>query len=210
MDALLLLGPTGAGKTPLGDVLEARGLHGRRCLHFDFGVQLRAADAAPDSAPRLDADQRAVIRRVLAEGTLLEDHEFPIAAALLDAFLDVRRVQPEDLLILNGLPRHVGQAQAIDALHEIRAVLQLSASAKVLHERIARDTGGDRASRQDDAAEQVAARIARFEVRTRPLVTHYADRGVAIVEVATGVESTALDAYLAAAEGLADALRSST
>ncbi|MCX7427258.1 MAG: hypothetical protein NTW96_16720 [Planctomycetia bacterium] len=40
-DAMLLLGPTGSGKTPLGDLLERRGLGGRRCVHFDFGAHLR-------------------------------------------------------------------------------------------------------------------------------------------------------------------------
>lgn len=39
--AVLLLGSTGSGKTPLGDLIERRGLRGVRCLHFDFGVNLR-------------------------------------------------------------------------------------------------------------------------------------------------------------------------
>ena len=46
--AILLLGPTGSGKSPLGDELEANGLNGRRCLHFDFGRRLRrAAEGRP-------------------------------------------------------------------------------------------------------------------------------------------------------------------
>jgi hypothetical protein len=45
LPALLLLGPTGAGKTPLGDWLEAHGLWGRPCHHFDFGANLRAVVA---------------------------------------------------------------------------------------------------------------------------------------------------------------------
>ena len=39
--AVVLLGPTGSGKTPLGEWLEAKGLGGRRCHHFDFGTRLR-------------------------------------------------------------------------------------------------------------------------------------------------------------------------
>ncbi len=39
--AILLLGPTGSGKTPLGQALEKKGLAGRRCVHFDFGANLR-------------------------------------------------------------------------------------------------------------------------------------------------------------------------
>jgi len=40
-DAILLVGPTGAGKTPLGEWLQLHGLWGRRCHHFDFGTNLR-------------------------------------------------------------------------------------------------------------------------------------------------------------------------
>jgi hypothetical protein len=39
--AILPLGPTGSGKTPLGDYLEERGLFGRRCVHFDFGEKFK-------------------------------------------------------------------------------------------------------------------------------------------------------------------------
>ncbi len=39
--AILLLGPTGTGKTPLGNVLAVRGWRGLPCLHFDFGANLR-------------------------------------------------------------------------------------------------------------------------------------------------------------------------
>ena len=39
--AILLLGPTGSGKTPLGELMERRGFGGRRCRHFDLGDRLR-------------------------------------------------------------------------------------------------------------------------------------------------------------------------
>lgn len=39
--AMVLLGPTGSGKTPLGHVFAARGFLNRRCAHFDFGENLR-------------------------------------------------------------------------------------------------------------------------------------------------------------------------
>jgi len=48
--AILLLGPTGTGKTPLGNVLALRGWRGQPCLQFDFGANLRelAARNQPD------------------------------------------------------------------------------------------------------------------------------------------------------------------
>ena len=39
--ALLLLGPTASGKTPLGKLIEERGLWDFRWVHFDFGAQMR-------------------------------------------------------------------------------------------------------------------------------------------------------------------------
>ena len=43
--AVLLVGPTGCGKSPLGQLLERLGLKGMRCLHFDFGKRLRKINA---------------------------------------------------------------------------------------------------------------------------------------------------------------------
>ena len=57
--ALLLLGPTGSSKTPLGQLIEQRGLWQTRCLHFDFGANLRqivAQDRPDELIGRNDLD----------------------------------------------------------------------------------------------------------------------------------------------------------
>ncbi len=41
-NSILLLGPTGAGKSPLGNQMEQNGIRGKRCFHFDFGHELRS------------------------------------------------------------------------------------------------------------------------------------------------------------------------
>ena len=133
--AILLLGPTGSGKTPLGDLLEAR----TGGVHLDFGSRLRAANEG--FSPR----ERALIAESLRTGALLENENFPIAAKFLEAAMG-----EAGLVILNGLPRHVGQARDVDALIDIRAVIVLEATPEVILERIARDTGGDRTGRRDD------------------------------------------------------------
>lgn len=82
------------------------------------------------------------------------------------------------------------------------AVLHLTATADVLNERIAQNTGGDRAERGDDTAAQVAARIARYEKRTAPLLEHYAARGARLVPIAVDVTTTPADAHAAVAQAL--------
>ena len=188
-DALLLLGPTGVGKSPLGDLLERHGRRDRPCRHFDFGRALRRAAGAPQT---LTAAAAVIVRRVLAEGTLLEDDEFFVAEELFAAFA-AEPGPDEALVVLNGLPRHVGQARDVERLVRVREVIHLEADARALEDRIRRNSGGDRTGRLDDLPEAVAARLARFEARTRPLLEHYRRGGVAVVTLTVGVETQARD-----------------
>lgn len=190
-DAMLLIGPTGAGKTPLGDSLARSGFARRRCVHFDFGANLR--QAAAGELAGLPAADLAVIRRVLETGALLEDHQFPIARRLLEAFLRERAVTAGDWVVLNGLPRHGGQAAGVAAVVRVRRVVHLICPADVVYARIAADSGGDRAGRLDDAPAAVRRKLALFEARTAPLLDFYAKKGVRIdrvpVTVATEPET---------------------
>jgi adenylate kinase family enzyme len=179
--AVLILGPTGAGKTPLGDFWHREGLAGRRCRHFDFGARLRAEAG---KGALLGPVEIEVVRRILRTGTLLEDAEFPIALKILAGFVREQALGGEDVLILNGLPRHVGQAESLEGSIEIRAVVKLEASPEVIQTRIRADTGGDRAVRADDDAEAVAARLRLYDARTAPLEGYYAARGTAILRLA--------------------------
>ena len=83
--AVLLIGPTGAGKTPLGQLLEQRGLWGLPCLHFDFGRELRRA--AGEDSGLLSEAERELVGRALRTGALLEDEHFPLARKILRQFL---------------------------------------------------------------------------------------------------------------------------
>ena len=174
--AILLAGPTGSGKSPLGDLLEARGVG----VHFDFGRRLREANEG--FSPR----EREVIAESLRTGALLEDEDFAIAAKILEAAMG-----EAELVILNGLPRHVGQARDVDALIDIRAVIVLEATPEVILERIARNTGGDRTGRSDDEEQAVRARLETYRARTRPLIDHYGRRGARLIRLPVEVDTTA-------------------
>ncbi|MBM4063967.1 MAG: hypothetical protein FJ265_23145, partial [Planctomycetes bacterium] len=189
-EAILLLGPTGSGKTPLGGLLAARGLGGRRCVHFDFGAELRRVAAGAHALPTATV---AFVQRVLREGLLLENESFPIARAVFDAFRAELRVAPADLVVLNGLPRHAGQARDVATIADIVLVVALECSAATVHARIRRDSGGDRAGRDDDSIGEVAKKLAIYAARTEPLLDHYRRAGVPCRVVSVGVDTSAAD-----------------
>lgn len=196
-DAIVLLGPTGSGKTPLGDLIETRGLWGRRCAHFDFGAQLRAAARGDPAAGGLCGADVAIVRDALRTGALLEDGQFHIAEAILRSFLGRRITGDADALVLNGLPRHAGQARDLEGLVRVVAVVSLVCSPDVIIPRIRRDVGGDRAGRDDDDAHAVRRRLEIYAARTAPLVEHYRAAGARVYEVRVAADTTAVDAWAA-------------
>jgi len=168
----------------LGEWLEENGLWGRRCFHFDFGANLR--QAAEQGRGVLTDGELEVVRDVLKTGALLENENFPIAEKILRGFAEARGIRPDDLLVLNGLPRHAGQADDVDRIVDMRAVVVLECSANVVRERIRTNAGGDRAGRTDDSPAAVANKLWIFEERTRPLLDHYRAKRVRVITVPVG------------------------
>jgi adenylate kinase family enzyme len=189
--AILLLGPTGSGKTPLGQLIEKRGFAGRRCHHFDFGRQLRllaagAGEVPPGAFSAADVD---FVRGVLESGRLLEDSEFHFAGRLLAAFLQRCGARPDDILVLNGLPRHTGQAAMLETVADVRWLVNLVCEAETVLARIASNAGGDRGGRADDGPEAVRRRLGLFAERTAALVGRYAAAGAVVCTVPVGPRS---------------------
>lgn len=200
--AILLLGPTGAGKTPLGELLAARGLWGRRCFHFDFGENLRSVAQGGKLASKLTQAERDVVARSLTTGALLENEQFAIARKILLSFLAERRATSDDLVVLNGLPRHAGQAADIDAVLTVEAVVSLACTPEVVLERIRTDAGGDRANRRDDDIEAVKRKLQIFAERTAGLTEHYRQFGAEIHQLNVRAETTAEDLWRALDRGV--------
>lgn len=187
--ALLVIGPTGSGKTPLGELLAKEGWGGARCHHFDFGAELRRV-AAGEGDRRFSAEEAALVGDVLERGALLEDQHFIIAEKILRFFIERCAVGPDDVILLNGLPRHAGQAEAVDRLLDVQAVISLSCAPEVVRERIAADSGGDRAGRPDDGLAEVKRKLIIFRERTAPLVERYRAGGARVHEFEVGPGTT--------------------
>ena len=188
---MLLLGPTGSGKTPLGRLLAARGLAGRRCVHFDLGERLRAVAVGDLRLPGLTDADVAFVRHVLDEGALLEDEHFHIAEAILRDFI----AEADALIVLNGLPRHEGQAEDVARIVEVAEAIHLACPAETVLQRIAADTGGDRTDRCDDGLLAVRRKLEIFNRRIAPLLDYYRRRGTPVRDVPVGPTDTPEDVW---------------
>ena len=178
--SILLLGPTGSGKTPLGEAMERTGINGHRAAHFDFGARLRAAVNEPAGYPLLSITDIALLQKKLHDNALLEDDEFFIAERILLSFITAKNLAPDDFLILNGLPRHTGQAQALDRLVSTERVIYLDCSPEVVRQRIQTNAGGDRTMRSDDSVDEVERKLRIFRKRTLLLLDYYRRRKIPI------------------------------
>ncbi|MEC4675451.1 MAG: nucleoside monophosphate kinase [Nitrospirota bacterium] len=193
--SILIIGPTGAGKTPLGNIFAERGINGRRCRHFDFGNELRKA-ATPGPLPDgLTGDDRSFIEGVLNRGLLLENEHFHIAEKIIDHFLSCSGFREGDILVLNGLPRHTGQAKDMEGMAKVETLIVLECTAEDVFSRIRENSGGDRTGRTDDGMRLIREKLVILKERTSPLIDYYMANGCNISRIKVTVSSTAEEMY---------------
>ncbi len=169
----------------MGDLLEEVGLYGKKFLHFDFGRELRAV-ARGEIRDGFLPSERIFIQKVLSEGLLLENEHLYLALKILKGFLHARGASGDEILIMNGLPRHEGQARYLAKDLHIPLVVVLEASFEEILERIRRNVGGDRTGRDDDYIELIYKKWLTYKERTRPLRDYYQNRGAKILKILVG------------------------
>ncbi len=194
VDAILLLGPTGSGKSPLGDQIAVLGFFGKRSHHLDFGYELRSI-ASGSGAEAYSPEEQRFILDVLERGVLLENEHFILAEKIIGFFLDRSRFRAGDVLVLNGIPRHEGQAKDIAPIAAVRAVVVLVCSVESVIRRIEDNTAGDRTGRVDDERALVEKKLRIYAERTAPLIEHYKNAGSIIYHLEISERTTTGSAY---------------
>jgi adenylate kinase len=166
---LILLGPPGSGKgTQAQRLVQRYGI-----VQLSTGEMLRAAVAAQTPVGLKAKD-------VMASGGLVPDD---VVIGIISDRID----QPDasNGFILDGFPRTVPQAEALDELLKkkhlkLDAVIELRVNESALLERVEtrvaqmRERGEE--VRVDDTPEVLTRRLASYRAQTEPLIHYYSER----------------------------------
>lgn len=161
--AILVLGAPGAGKGTQGKILGSI----PRFVHCACGDVFRSLDT------RTQLGRQFV--EYSSRGELVPDElTVQLWKAQIDNLASTRLYKPDiDVLVLDGIPRNVRQAELIGAHLEIQQVFHLSCpSREELARRIRKRALKD--NRIDDASDRVIEnRIATYESETKPILEYY-------------------------------------
>ena len=168
---LILLGPPGAGKgTQAQRLVEKHDI-----VQLSTGDMLRAAVAAGTPVGLRAKD-------IMTRGELVPDE-------MVISIIEDRIELPDakNGFILDGFPRTVGQAEALEKLLadkglKLDGVIELMVDDSILLERIEKRIADMRARgeavRSDDNAESLGKRLTAYHVQTAPLSHYYRQKGL--------------------------------
>ncbi|MBS7262917.1 MAG: adenylate kinase [Eubacteriales bacterium] len=180
MKKIILLGPPGAGKgTQAAKIKEEFGLP-----HISTGDIFRANIKARTPLGILAL-------RYIDKGRLVPDE------VTIEIVRDA--IRNLDSFMLDGFPRTLAQAEALESISDVDAVVNIHVDSAKLMKRLtgrrvcasckatyhvdmldggdACECGGELIHRDDDKPETVEKRLAVYEAQTRPLIEFYTARG---------------------------------
>ncbi len=168
----LLFGPPGSGKGTQGKTLGTI----PRFFHCACGDVFRSIDTRTEVG-------RAFLD-YSSKGELVPDEiTVKLWKARIDAAVDAHAFKPDiDTLILDGIPRNVGQAKIMDALIDVEKVFHLSCpNREALYARLKKRALKD--NRLDDANEQVIhRRLATYEDESKPVLGYYGGERITCID----------------------------
>ena len=166
----LIFGPPGSGKgTQATRIQDAF-----RMDHLSTGEILRH-EVAEGTAIGQEA------ARIMATGDLFPDD-------LMDQIVKGRleRLRPDASVLLDGFPRTIAQARALDGMLKdlgriVGFVVALDVPDSVLIDRLLHRAEVE--GRADDTRKAIEERMHEYHTRTAPVLEHYRTTGVPVVEV---------------------------
>jgi adenylate kinase len=189
---LILLGPPGAGKGTQAERLQA-----------DFSLQYLATGNILRAAVADETELGRKAKEYMDSGDLVPDEV--IIGVILDK---LREEDSSDGFLLDGFPRTVGQAEALDgSLQQLGRTLTAALLIDTPDDEVVRRISGRRVSvktgrvyhvdfdppkhegmcdvdgsrliqREDDSEETVRKRLAVYHAQTEPLIGFYEERGL--------------------------------
>jgi adenylate kinase len=185
---LVVLGPPGAGK-------------GTQAVRI--AEQFSCADIATGDIFRANVAEGTELGRIAQEyldsGDLVPDE-------VVIAMVTERLVEPdcEGGFVLDGFPRTVAQAEALDSrLAMLSTPLHAALNFEITEDELLRRLAGRAAElhRSDDSEQTIRHRLEVFAIKTRPLIDYYAHRGLLVKVDAIGPIEVVTKRILAAIEG---------
>ena len=103
--------------------------------------------------------------------------------AAIDAAVESHKFKPDiDTLVLDGIPRNIGQAEIMEEMIDVKKVFHLSCpSRETLFTRLKKRALKD--NRLDDANDQVIQRrLDIYETESKPVLSHYPQELITVVD----------------------------
>ncbi|KAM6077963.1 adenylate kinase 4, mitochondrial isoform 1-T1 [Theristicus caerulescens] len=182
----VVLGPPGSGK---GTVCER--------IARSFGLQHLSSGQFLRESLRGGGEVGVLAKQYLERGLLVPDH---VITRMMMTELEKRR---EQHWLLDGFPRTLGQAKALDGICELDLVISLNIPFETLKDRLSARwvhpasgrvynmdfnpphvqgvddlTGEPLVQREDDKPEAVAARLRKYKDAAKPVIELYKSRGI--------------------------------
>ena len=164
---IIIFGPPGAGKgTQAQIIVDERGV-----VQLSTGDMLRSAIAA-------GTELGMKAKQIMDAGQLVSDE---IMVGMIS-----ERMAEDDCangVILDGFPRTVAQAEALDAMLDGRGVsldkvIEIQVDEVALFARIEKRAAETGAARSDDNADVLAQRLKVYHTNTAPVLPYYREKGL--------------------------------